>query len=364
MFGRLFAGLFLKKATKADSTVPKGRERLRWNKFKWALFTTNIVLTVYAIGGLAGVLLTWANVWESSDVIRTANSTELVLASIAATLLLITAIIGWCGILLNNRAFLSFYNLFLWISFAFLLAPGYVTYKKRTFNLEGKVNYMWSRDFDTDDRREIQNSLSCCGYYNPFIEAAESSRCYARSTLPGCKGRFIRFQKNALKRFYLCAFGLVIPHLLFIVTALLSSNHITYRFGKGLTPNAYRLDEATARSIKNDFLAQLSSMYGPDILTDLLANQRRRISQLASLEHTNSSTYLLSDNALSPHSFDQVPLAPPNKGALFKGRHDSFSSTGISEKGSPLQQSLGLHDLMHHGASDARTSVERGDTTR
>lgn len=177
-------------------------------------------------------------------------SLSYTVATVAAGLCFVTAILGWAGVLLNNRAFLAVYNLMLWICFAFIVAPGYITYKKRTFNLEGKMNYLWSRNLSTDGRRTIQNSLSCCGYYNPFIEAAASSRCYARSTLPGCKGRFIRFERDALKNFYAVAFALVAPHLILIVIALLSSNHVTYRFGKGLTPAAYRLDEPTAKAIQ------------------------------------------------------------------------------------------------------------------
>lgn len=53
---------------------------------------------------------------------------------------LLTALIGWSAILLNNRAFLADYTLLLWITFGLLVAPGYVVYKKKTFNLEGKIN--------------------------------------------------------------------------------------------------------------------------------------------------------------------------------------------------------------------------------
>ena len=376
-FGRIFAGLFPGK--------PAGvkKERLRWNKFKWALFVANTVLTLYALGTLIAILLTWGNVFDHSDVIKTANKTELILGTTAASLFFVTAIIGWCGILLNNRAFLAIYNLLLWISFAFLVAPGYVTYKKRIFNLEGKMNFLWSRNLNTDDRREIQDSLSCCGYYNPFIEAAESSRCYARSVLPGCKGRFLRFERDSLEKFYAIAFGLVAPHLIIIVTALLSSNHVTYRFGKGLTPQAYRLDEATARTIKDvsfvagresilaftdprsllqDFLSHLSSVYGPGFIDDLLMNRRKRISQRVSLERVTSQTQLL--DAKHGHSYslaalsdsEQSFLEPPNRTAIFgDGRQGSFSS---SEKGtsSPLHQSLGLSDLAQEDDSDAEES--------
>jgi hypothetical protein len=96
LFSRIFAGFFLrgKKAQQGGQ-----HRRLRWNKFKWTLFLMNIIvsmlffvgflrallmgasslfqLTIYAVGGLIGTLLTWANVWESSDIIREANNLEL-----------------------------------------------------------------------------------------------------------------------------------------------------------------------------------------------------------------------------------------------------------------------------------------------
>ena len=44
--------------------------------------------------------------------------------------------------LLNNCGFLAWYT---FMTFAFLVTPGYMTYKRRTFNLEGKINAQWSR---------------------------------------------------------------------------------------------------------------------------------------------------------------------------------------------------------------------------
>jgi hypothetical protein len=67
---------------------------------------------------------------------------------------------GFSGILLNNRAFLAFYTLFLWFCLALIVAPGYITYKKKTFNLEGKINAQWSRDLGLDGRVRIQNAVS------------------------------------------------------------------------------------------------------------------------------------------------------------------------------------------------------------
>ena len=155
--------------------------------------------------------------------------------------------------MLNNRSFLAVYTLLLWITFAFLVAPGYITYKKRTFNLEGKVNSQWSRNLGVNGRLRIQNQLDCCGYYSPYVEASVSQACYSRSLLPGCKAPYLRFERMVMKRWYVAAFLLVPVHIFCIVAALLCSNHVTYRFGKGMMPKAYRLSLGSMAVIMDNY---------------------------------------------------------------------------------------------------------------
>lgn len=152
-----------------------------------------------------------------------------------------TSLVGWSGILLNNRSFLAIYNVLLWVTFVFLAAPGYMTYKQRTFNLEGKINAQWSARLGLNGRLRIQSALDCCGYFSPFVEATVSNTCYARSVLPGCKNGYLKFEDKVLERWYTVAFSLVPIHIGAIVSGLLCSNHVTYRFGKGMMPKAYRL---------------------------------------------------------------------------------------------------------------------------
>ena len=240
----------------------KTGKKMKWNRFKWILFCTNLCVrpipvsctpshlissyshaqfTIYTLTGLILLLLTWFNIFTHADVVRTGNTAELVLCTLAAVVGLLTSIIGWAGILLNNRSFLAVYTFLTWITFALLVIPGYISYKARAFNLEGKVNSQWSRDLDTSDRLIIQNVLGCCGYYNPFEEATVSATCYSRTTLPGCKARYLDFERIALKKFYTSVFCLAGVQIVIMVAALLCSNHVTYRFGKGMMPKAYRL---------------------------------------------------------------------------------------------------------------------------
>lgn len=237
-------GLFSRLFGVNVPSVRKGK----WNKFKWILFAANFVLTCYTIAGFIAIMLAWSTYFPNSSALLVVNRTEIILGTTAMALCIITAIIGWTGILLNNRAFLSVYALMLWVSFAFILAPGYIAYKRRTFNLAGKMNHLWSRELTLSGRRMVQTVLKCCGYYSPFIEAAaDGNRCYARSELPGCKGPLIEFQRKALLNIYAVAFSLVPAHLACIVLTMLCANHITYRFGKGITPKRYRVDDQTIK---------------------------------------------------------------------------------------------------------------------
>ncbi|KAF4618800.1 hypothetical protein D9613_009710 [Agrocybe pediades] len=254
-----------------------GHQKLKWNRFKWTLFVANVLLTLYSFAALIICLMTWFNVWHHADIIRVGNFDELVLSTFAASVGIFTCVIGWSGILLNNRCFLAIYTFMLWITFIFLLIPGYLTYKRRTFNLEGKVNAQWSQDLGQEGRLRIQNQLNCCGYFSPFVEATISQTCYARSILPGCKLAYINFERGLLKTWYTVAFALVPIHIGVIVAGLLCSNHVTYRFGKGMMPKAYRLSMTSMALIMENYASQLAEQYGDEIATDVLTRSRSNL---------------------------------------------------------------------------------------
>ncbi|KAJ6627329.1 hypothetical protein B0H10DRAFT_2210281 [Mycena sp. CBHHK59/15] len=264
--------------------------KLRWNKFKWILFIANIVLAAYSLLALIFCLLTWFDVWKHADVVRVANHPELVLSTLAASAAILTSLIGFAGIVLNNRSFLAIYTFFLWICFGLLVVPGYITYKHRSLNLEGKVNNQWSRDFGAEGRLRIQNQLGCCGYFSPFVEATVSATCYARSILPGCKKSYLDFERVVLTRWYTVAFGIVPIHIAVIIAGLLCSNHVTYRFGKGMTPKAYRLSMSSMAVIMDNYANQLAEQYGPEVATEILSRSRSNLNLLDPLPYSSSST--------------------------------------------------------------------------
>ncbi|KAL5522319.1 hypothetical protein ACEPAF_2176 [Sanghuangporus sanghuang] len=255
----------------------KASAPLRWNRFKWTLFWTNFIVSVYSLTALIICLLTWLNVWSNADVIRVGNRTLLVLSTIASSFGILSSLVGSAGILLNNRGFLAVYTVLLWITFAFICAPGYLAYKTRTFNLEGKINAQWSQALGETGRLRIQNSLGCCGYFSPFVEATISQLCYARSVLPGCKNPYLKFERMTLGRWYGIAFGLVPFHLLAILAALLCSNHVTYRFGKGMMPKAYRLDMNAMALIMDHWASQLADQYGSGVASEVISRTRSNL---------------------------------------------------------------------------------------
>ncbi|RDB30757.1 hypothetical protein Hypma_005719 [Hypsizygus marmoreus] len=255
----------------------KTPKKLRWNRFKWILFVANIFLTIYSLLCLIFCLLTWFNVWNHADIVRVGNRPELVISTLAASFGLLTCLIGWAGILLNNRSFLAIYTFFLWITFIFILIPGYITYKRRTFNLEGKVNAQWSRQLGASGRARIQTQLQCCGYFSPFVEATVTQTCYARSVLPGCKKPYIEFEETVLTRWYVVAFAIVPLHIGIILAGLLCSNHVTYRFGKGMMPKAYRLSLNSMAVIMDNYANQLAEQYGSEVASEILAKSRSNL---------------------------------------------------------------------------------------
>ncbi|KAJ6480961.1 hypothetical protein C8R45DRAFT_831759 [Mycena sanguinolenta] len=236
----------------------------RWTRFKLILFVFNIVYTFLSLGALITTLLIHTNLITHSTVIITANSTALTLSTLAAAAALFTSVFGWAGVMMNNRSILAFYCLFLWVSFGLCVTPGYVVYKQYSLNLQGKLNLAWSEDFDVDARRTIQNALGCCGYFSPFVEASISARCYARSVLHGCKGPFFQFEHKILYRWFTIVFSLAGFNIMVIVASLLCSNHVTYRFGKGMMPKRYQLTEEAVGIILSEWAGVVGEGYGDE----------------------------------------------------------------------------------------------------
>ncbi|OCF54232.1 hypothetical protein L486_08144 [Kwoniella mangroviensis CBS 10435] len=234
----------------------KGRKE-RWTGYKWVLLLSVMTVFAYGVAGLTWALLILGRVNPHSDVTMVSDPDIVIFLTLASLLCIFTGLIGFTGTLLNSRPILAFYNLLLWPIVLSMCLVGYTSYKRGSLQLERKLNQSWSQFLDDGERLTIQNSLKCCGYYNPLHDATYSKRCYPRTTLPGCKARWIRFERENLHDFATAAFSVLGFHFLNIVIALLCSNHVNRTFGKGLTPPAYRLRMADVRA---NALAVLSTL--------------------------------------------------------------------------------------------------------
>ncbi|KAI7871529.1 tetraspanin Tsp2 [Spinellus fusiger] len=216
---------------------PNIKKKQRWTPHKWWLLIANTVLFCYGLGVLVLALLTFFKFYLRADVLIVGERMLL-----NCVICLFTSLLGYAGIMLNNRAVLTFYNLLLWVSFGMIAAVGYTSYRKNKWNIEGKLSYQWHYSLDADDRARIQTNLHCCGYkmFSDFHE--RSNKCFPRTLLPGCKFKYQTFTKEALTTCYIVAFSMVPVHLFVLFSGLMCSNHINRKFGKGLPPKIYRLD--------------------------------------------------------------------------------------------------------------------------
>ncbi|EKM49803.1 uncharacterized protein PHACADRAFT_106621 [Phanerochaete carnosa HHB-10118-sp] len=234
----------------------------RWTAHKWWLFLSVCTVFLVGVAGLVCVLFAWFRAWDHADVLYVANYDLLVLITLASSLLLFTFIVGMTGTILNSRPILAVYSLLLWPAFVAILAVGYTSYKRYAFALDRKLNLAWSQYYTPLGRLTIQDSLWCCGYNSPLHEATASGRCYVRSSLPGCKGKLLRFARTSLRTMWTAAFALVPLHIANITVSLLCTNHVTRTFGKGIMPRQYRLSGADVQSDAERILGTMQSL-GP-----------------------------------------------------------------------------------------------------
>ncbi|KAI8334741.1 tetraspanin Tsp2 [Chlamydoabsidia padenii] len=236
------------------------KKKQRWTLHKWWLLLSNSVLFCMGIGLLLAALLTYFKLYQRADVVIVGERVILNLILATGAICLFTSLLGYVGIMLNNRPILTIYNLLLWVCFGTIASIGYTAYRKNKWNIEGKLSYQWHYDLDSDARSRIQanvsriinhgmltnycmqNKLHCCGYkmFSDFHE--NSNKCFPRTLLPGCRFKYQQFTISFLTYSYIGAFS-CIPLILFVLfSGLLCANHINRKFGKNLPPKLYRLD--------------------------------------------------------------------------------------------------------------------------
>jgi len=168
--------------------------------------------------------------------------------------------VGWAGVLLNNRSFLAVYTFMLWLCFAMLVTPGYVTYRRRTFNLEGKINSQWSRQLGADGRLRIQTSSSAVDT-SVLCRSDSQSDMLRQECLARVQGALPLVREASLDEMVYRSVRIGTLHIAIMLAGLLCSNHVTYRFGKGMMPKAYRLSMNSMAVIMDNYAKCVSFPY-------------------------------------------------------------------------------------------------------
>ncbi|CAO3630061.1 unnamed protein product [Mucor hiemalis] len=228
--------------------LPEGQPTLpiktykRWTGHKIWLICINCLLFSYGLITLILGLCTYFKLYQRAMVILVGERTILNLVTATGVICLFTSLIGFVGIVLNNRAILAIYNVMMWPCLGMIAAIGYTAYRKNKWNIEGKLSYQWHYNFNSGDRANIQANLHCCGYKSFQDFHVNSNKCYPRTLYPGCKFKYQTFTKQALDLTWIVAFSMIPVHLLVLFSALLCSNHVNNKFGKGLPPKLYHVD--------------------------------------------------------------------------------------------------------------------------
>ncbi|KAI8977878.1 tetraspanin Tsp2 [Pilobolus umbonatus] len=240
---------------------PNLKKKQRWTKHKWWLLLSNSLLFCYGLGIMLLSVLTYFKFFQRADTIIVGQRVILDLIFSTGIVCLFTSFVGYAGIMLNNRSLLTIYNLLLWPSFGMIAAIGYISYRKNKWNIEGKLSYQWHYQLDADARARVQVNLHCCGYKSFTDYHERSNKCFPRTLLHGCKFKYQTFTKDVLTITWTVAFSIIPAHLFVMFSALLCSNHINRKFGKGLPPKIYRLDyQGIQASTANSSAINIHSM--------------------------------------------------------------------------------------------------------
>jgi hypothetical protein len=179
--------------------------------------------------------------YPAAPVLLITDAPCIILLTFASALLLLASVIGLTGTLLNSRSLLAVYVMLLFPASAALVSVGYLAYHKTIYSLDGKLSQAWNNAYAPAQRLLLQSALSCCGWVDVLHAAAPSGTCYPRAALPGCRVPLGAYEREVLATLYCAVFALVPAQLFHIAVGLLCANHVTYRFGKGVTPRRYRL---------------------------------------------------------------------------------------------------------------------------
>lgn len=223
---------------------------------------SNTLIFFYGLGLFVAGVLTYYEFYYYAKVVVVGEGLNLGLATASGAACIITAFIGYTGIMLNHRGILTIYNLFLWPCFALIACIGYFAYRKALPSRPGvlyqRISQSWHVFFTNADRSTIQTFLHCCGFKQFADFPVRGGGCFPNTLKPGCSNKYHNLTVKILEVFYITAFTLVPVHIFVIASALTCSNHVNRQFGKGLPPKMYRLENQSALIAKSAMPISLS----------------------------------------------------------------------------------------------------------
>lgn len=181
---------------------------------------------------------------------------------------LVSALIGFVGIVRENRIWLSIYTVLLWPVFCLYVSVGYIAFRRSKNHLRNHLRDEWIHDYTRDQRLLVQRNVSvffplcivlwgpailfsflftvpvssnqptfcfslacdiqlkCCGYLSPIQNGEYDLRCFPMINLPGCIHKYNLFEDKLLTTVWTASFSLVPLQLFVMIAALLCSNHV------------------------------------------------------------------------------------------------------------------------------------------
>ncbi|KAJ3510011.1 hypothetical protein NLJ89_g4911 [Agrocybe chaxingu] len=76
-----------------------------------------------------------------------------------------------------------------------------------------------------------------------------------------------------------------------MLAGLLCSNHITYRFGKGMMPEAYRLNMNTMAVVMDNYANQLAEEYGQEVAAEILKQSRAKLESMPAMGYSTGAAH-------------------------------------------------------------------------
>ncbi|GJJ77792.1 hypothetical protein EMPS_10151 [Entomortierella parvispora] len=197
-----------------------------WTKSKWILLFSVLLLMAYSAAAMAVSLGYIFGRFENSPVVMEFHGNIIYITLAGSALALVTAVIGFIGIVRENRIWLSYYALLLWPVFCLYISVGYIAFRRSKNHLRNHLRDEWMHDYTRDQRLLVQRNLKCCGYLSPLQNAEYDLRCFPMINLPGCIHKYNLYEDKLLTTVYTSSFSLVLPQLFVMIVALLCSNHV------------------------------------------------------------------------------------------------------------------------------------------